>query len=534
MNDRNRYVILLVLATGSFIGIWHALPMLNVVGDEQYFVGGVLRAVEAKSIFPPYGDVPYGTLTFYANYLLQLPFLLILLVWKGFHLLALKTFLIMHPEVAYFVPRFLSAVLAALFVWRYEHFLRREGLSFVHRFVVLSVPLMTILSAVILHTGKMWVLSFILVMGSMLALYTTLTYRSKRSIYWSILLACAAFANFPLAGLFLVVIPILLFIFRRDRILLRTTLCASILGGVGVLAVFAVNYKNIFYQIRDIFTKYHPLVENAQTTLLPHASLFPSIILHTQQILVAFPLVLLLLVVAVFRRAIANKLLFYLSLGYAVLYVAVLMLLATWSGELGTYLRYLFPLGFLFSAMIASFEYGRLRTTFVGFLIIQIGIYIYLLFLLSVPTTFNNAHDYVVQNYSSQHVLIYNDIVELELPQNAQSALLVQDRYCGSKCQYLRTSSTTLFAPVVVNYQSSLEKVQPTDFAKRYWIQSSRLATACAGEPIAIFQTGATDGGYFSIEYNLGNYFLPDFWHLSRLGKNIYIYQVPVSCFKEL
>ena len=69
-------LMLAFFALGSFVGIWHALPMLNVILDEQYFVGGVLRAIEAKSILPLATDVPYGTITFYLNYALQIPFLI--------------------------------------------------------------------------------------------------------------------------------------------------------------------------------------------------------------------------------------------------------------------------------------------------------------------------------------------------------------------------------------------------------------------------------------------------------------------------
>src|SRR3989344_7331705 len=155
-------LMLAFFALGSFVGIWHALPMLNVILDEQYFVGGVLRAIEVKSLLPLASEVPYGTITFYLNYLLQIPFLLALFAWKGFSIVALKTYLVLNPEIAYLVPRFLSAILASLVAILYDRFLRSEGLPLLHRFAVLSVIFCTVIGAATLHTGKMWVLSTIL------------------------------------------------------------------------------------------------------------------------------------------------------------------------------------------------------------------------------------------------------------------------------------------------------------------------------------------------------------------------------------
>ena len=68
--------VLGALTLSFFIGIWHAFPMLNVVADEMYFVGGVLRAMENLTIFPAPGDVPYGTLTYVLNYALVALFVL--------------------------------------------------------------------------------------------------------------------------------------------------------------------------------------------------------------------------------------------------------------------------------------------------------------------------------------------------------------------------------------------------------------------------------------------------------------------------
>lgn len=53
---RERAIVTL-LCISFFVGIWHALPLLNVVTDEWYFVGGVVRAMEHHTFIPLPNDV---------------------------------------------------------------------------------------------------------------------------------------------------------------------------------------------------------------------------------------------------------------------------------------------------------------------------------------------------------------------------------------------------------------------------------------------------------------------------------------------
>ena len=76
LNKQN--IPLILLSVSFFIGIWHALPMLDVVGDEMYYVGGVLRAMENFTLIPAFGEVPYGTITYLLNYVLIGGFVFIL------------------------------------------------------------------------------------------------------------------------------------------------------------------------------------------------------------------------------------------------------------------------------------------------------------------------------------------------------------------------------------------------------------------------------------------------------------------------
>lgn len=537
------YGFMALLVLGSIIGIWFALPMLNVVNDEMYFVGGVLRAMQHHTLIPLLYDVPYGTLTFYLNYLFQIPFLLILLVVNAGHLSGVFTELILHPEYGYLVARLVSAGIAIGFAFWFERFLRDECVPTLQRAAVLSVPFMTILPAAVFHTGKMWVLSSVLVMMSLCLLYRSIRrYQagdagaSHTDARLSILLSAAAFANFPLTGLFLVTVPIFLIAFRKDRAAVRNVLVSAGWGGALVGVVAALNFRNIIFQITDVFTHYHPIGAAVAQAGGTHISTLSSLVLHTQEVLFLFPLVLLVIMYALLRNAISNRLLFFISAGYALLYFCVVVVLVTWASDTAGYLRYLFPLAFFFSGMVAALDYKKLRPIFLFFCIVQVVVYGYVLYLLSVPTTFNVAATYVAQTYQAEErTLIYNNLGDLDLPRNTRSAFLIQEKFCASKCQYFRTASTTgTFLPAVAGEQSDWSRVRPKDFSSFVWVDDHLLSNSCAGTPATIFASGATDEQFVSIEHNLGNYFAPRFWHLSRLGKNMYLYQISSGCLEEL
>src|SRR3989344_7294585 len=105
-----------------FIGIWYALPMVNTITDVWPFGGGVLRAMEAHTLLPGYG-VNYGTLSFYLNYAFMTLALAAGYVFSGFDFEVLKSALIENASYSLFVPRFVSALTAGVF------------LLFVHRFL---------------------------------------------------------------------------------------------------------------------------------------------------------------------------------------------------------------------------------------------------------------------------------------------------------------------------------------------------------------------------------------------------------------
>ena len=530
---------------GSFVGIWHALPLVTVIFDEQYLVGGVLRAIEAKSVLPLVGDVPYGTITFYLNYMLQLPYLLILLAWKGLSFSALKTYLVLHPEVSYFVPRFLSAIIMSIFAIVYDRYLRGYGLPLVHRFAVLSVIFGTITATATLHTGKMWVLSTVLSSAS--ALFTYLALRNHLQgkpeqkygpIFWAIVLACVSLANFPFSAIFLINVPIFLYLFRHDALRFAATIRATSIGAIVLVAAVAANWHNYYAEVMRHIEETSGALQSGGATAHAAPSYVASFFVHVEQVLVAFPLVLAVIVIAIATRSIQNKLLFWISIGYSCMHFFAIAVIKPGITDIGNMLHYIYPLAFFFSGMLTAIDYKKMRYVLWGFCSLQAIIFVYTLYLLSVPTTFNQAAVYINDHFRNEHALIINKVTELSLPLNKETSLLLGEWVCGSKCQYWRSSPREAdFKPLVVTpYQGLIKgKVNLSAYSRVLLITDTEPAEACVSDgPIMTFQSGYSDVDFVSIQNNLGNYLSLDSWRLHRLGKNIRIYEISEKCAETI
>src|SRR3989344_1457118 len=96
------------------MGLAHALPLTNVISDESPNVGGVLRALENKTVLPAVGDVPYATVTYLLSYAFVAGYLALALPFFGFDLASLKEQVIDNLSSIYLVTRGSSAVLAII------------------------------------------------------------------------------------------------------------------------------------------------------------------------------------------------------------------------------------------------------------------------------------------------------------------------------------------------------------------------------------------------------------------------------------
>ena len=259
-----------------------------------------------------------------------------------------------------------------------------------------------------------------------------------------------------------------------------------------------------------------------------------SFFVHVEQVLVAFPLVLAVVVIAILTRSIKDKLLFGLAIGYSCMYFFAIAAIKPSITDVGNMLHYLFPLAFFFAGMLTAINYKKMRYVLWGFCGLQVMVFVYTLYLLSVHTTFNQAAVYITDRFKNERALIINKVFELSLPLNKETSLLMGAWKCGSKCEYWRASPLDSdFKPLVLTPFQGLivGKVNLFPYSRVLLITDARPKDACVTwEPIVTFQSGSSDEGSMTIERNLGNYLSKDFWRLSRLGKNIKIYEISKKC----
>jgi len=506
-----------------FIGVWYALPMVNTITDVWAFGGGVLRAMEAHSLVPGYG-VAYGTLSFYQNYVAMAIALGFGLLLFGFDVAALKTALILNPSYSLVVPRVVSALTAIVFLAVVYRFLKVHVPSAGWRLALIMLAFGNVLTVLLTRSGKMWMLSIGLGIVSFIYLYRAITEEAKTGLPGrlsaiSVLTAFLATANFPFAAIFLVNIPILLYMLPRTyQSVLR--LWYMITAGVALfLAVFALNAANTIEQVSGFIMQFFDSaagsVVNAQEALTP----LESFIVNTRQAIEAFPLLLLALIPAL-RSGIRDKTLMYLSLIYIVIYILAVSVIFRSDDGLALNVRHIFPLCFFLMFFLASFKTPA-RSVAIVFFVAGLLVYIYAVMLLSIPTTYNAAADFIASRYGDQEIRIDENIFELTLPMNKASYALFATSSCGSTCQHMQTLPTDIaFRPLIVTKESDPAAV--AQLPSPDLIVVERAIEGCV--PMARFGNKTRDDEVYDIDINLGRMLLPSFYRLASLGKNIYIY----------
>ncbi len=510
------------LILSFFLGTWHAFPMLNVVADEMYYVGGVLRAMESHTILPLANDVPYGTLTYFLNYGMSVLTITLLSPFFGFSISAIKLFLIQSPSIMYFSLRILSAMLAIVMLFVIDKLLKKEIADFKVRLFLLSLLFGNIIVSVILHTGKMWVLSTLLVILSFYYLNDAIkslkdnkTDLISKKIFLSIFFAFLAVTNFPLNFYCFIAIPILFFYFRHDKSLVKKIILYSLIGGLVYVAVTLLNFEGIKNQIISIFTGYRPLVGDTQNNL----SFFGSFKIYILKTLILFPLLILTLVISLKDR-IRNKSLFVISVLYFTAYFLLIVWVANWTSDLRGSLRYLFPLPFFLIFIIASFNI-RFKKIFFVIGSVSLVFHIFTIYYLSVPTTYNRAYVWVNEKLADKNITIINEIPELQLQKNRESSLQTSDMYCASKCKNIIAHDLNReFKPLVIDYISKEDDY--SNGREIYYVKEVQIS-----DPNFELLYSFTNPGkvHHSVEYNVGSYFDANYIRLNSLGKNIFIYR---------
>lgn len=515
---------LMIFGATFFIGIWHAFPMLDVIGDTSPFTGGVLRSIEAHSLLP--GNwVAYGTLTFYLNYISQIFVLFFTFLYFHFDSQQLLEFLILNPQEAYWVARFMTALTGIGMLAVLYRFLKKEIPDAISRLTLLLLLFGNILTAAMLRTGKMWVLSVFLGTLSFTYLYKYLQIRLagndrdwKRVAFIAILFAFLAFANFPLAGYYLLALPIIFYFAPRTKQSYLKLAGYIFVAFILFLLIEALNYRNIMAQIGDIFINFHPLNKPLSSSL----SFSSSIRLHLQQAIEVYPL-MLVIIISLFTK-VKNKPLAYLAAGYALGYFLLVSFLSNWYSDPGLYLRYLFPLGIFFFFLLTAVLPINHRIS-IPLLILTLLVYIRVLWLISMPTTYNQAYDYISREFGMKEILIINNIPQLNLPLNEASYRITKPVNCATKCSYILGHPDLInFKPIVVTKDNSIKVILNTITSSTKIIRiEEKQVLGCDRASIVKFGNNISDINFFDLEYNFGRWGW-DFITLSNLGKNIYIY----------
>lgn len=507
---------LFLICCSFFIGIWHAFPMLNVINDEMYYVGGVLRAIENHTVIPAVDDVPYGTVTYILNYAMTIFTLVLSLVFFKFDIVSLKTYLIQNPSVMYLSLRVLSGLFSLCILYIVNKLLKKIVNDEKSRLFLIIILFTNIITAVLMHTGKMWVLSLLLVIASFYFLYKALLEEElNRSMFLSILFSFLAVANFPLNIFSLINIPILFYNFRGRKDVLKKLFLYTLIGSVIFLVLTILNLSSIKNQVVSIFTDYHPLVAGNDNS----GGFFKSFFAYTYKLILLFPLFICTLILLV-RDRIFSKKLFIISVLYFFAYFFAIVFVADWATDTKTYLRYLFPLGFFFTFILASYNF-KFTSKFYLITVISVVYFVFTIYYLSVPTTYNLAFDWVNTELNKSGVLIVNEVPELQLIKNKDSAILVNEKACSTKCNNIISLDLNKNIYYTVLDGESVEISSTKKFKEIYYISREEKVDSSL-KLVKQYTNKSKD--YHSVDYNIGSYFELDYLKISNLGKNIYIY----------
>lgn len=514
--------LIALFGASFFLGVWYALPMVNTVTDVWAFGGGVLRAMEQHSFLPGEG-VAYGTLSFYQNYVAMTVALVAALPFFGFNVALLKTALVLNPAYTLLVPRVVSALTAVLFLGIVYRFLKREVESTWWRAALLILTFGNTLAAMLVRTGKMWILSTTLGVVSFIYLYRAVTEEVPRGelgrhAVVSVLSAFLAAANFAFAAIFLINVPILWFFVPKTRaIVVRLTTIVA--GGVSLFTiVFLVNAKNVIGQMSAFVLQFFGSSVGTVHNIAA-LSVGEAFMVKAQHLVEAFPLLLIALVV-VLGAGLRNRLLAGLSLLYIVMYMLAVSVVFRVDDAIALNVRHIFPVGFFLAFLLAAY---RPPPRAVAQALLAVGLigYAYTVLLFSVPTTYNQALNYVTEQYGATDIRIDESVFELTLPMNKKSYQLHGTSSCGSACAHtLKLPGDIMFRPVVVTHDADprlVAAIPPADL----FITSSAIE-GCVS--LARFGNAVPDAAVFDADINLGRMMMPEFYKLRRLGKNLYLY----------
>lgn len=510
---------LLLISFSFFWGITYGFPSTVAVMDEMYFVGGVIRSMQQHSILPQGLDVPYGTINYFVSYIFISAGLLALLPFFGFNFGALQNWSYLNSYYFYLAPRLVSVMAGLGLLYLLYRLLHQNWSNRYLRLGMISLLFTNLLFSSLIRTGKVWMLSTFLIFLSFYCLYRVMT-GEKRLVLATIVFSALAFSNFPLAGLSLVAWPIVWFFSDKLQLSRRQIINYFLVGLAIVILAFLFNGSGIKAQIFSIVNDY---------TLSPDAiaknlSVFSAAYIYAVKFLFVFAPILL---AGLFIFAgIKNKKLFGLSLFYFVIYFLALIVVARWTDGMYSFLRYLCPLGVFLLAIISSLKVTEnrfRRQVFFALVFTNLVYFGFFSLKLFSPTTFIMTRDWFSANANAKEIMIVNRVgAKLDLPLNRQSALALQEQFCGSRCDYVRRSSEySSFYPLVI----SEESLPQSECSGEVYYVFDQPQNTTDLELVTSFASPQNYGFEHSLD-TIGDYFDPTFFSIRNLGSNIFIYHI--------
>ncbi|MES3005129.1 MAG: hypothetical protein V4690_03415 [Patescibacteria group bacterium] len=518
-------VVLALISLSFFIGIWHGFPFTNLVADEMFFSGSVLRSMEAGTFLPLPLDVPYGTLTFYLSYIFVGISLLVLFPFADFDLTALKSLIVNYPAIVYFASRLLSFVIAFASLYLFNLALKKYISDYRNRLVIVFILFGNILVNLLLHTSKVWILStflFLLSFYFLLQVFDTEeSHVQKKYIWYSVILAFLAFSNFPFMGISLITIPIILYKKFRNKDVLKELLFSSLVGLVVFILITLTNFSGVKAQVYSIIYDY----SFSAGAKIYNLTFFESLLSHLEKIFVMFPVLIFFAIYGSFKGRVKNFNLFWISLTYLIAFTFLIIFVDRWSIAPQSSLRYLFPVPFFIAFFVASFEYSfrkvLLIPVFVVFLYLVFSVYY-----ISVPTTSHNLINFINKNfYSLDNVVLVNNVgVDVPISLNKKSAILFKSTECGSLCKATKDNDLKSdFKPLLLDFHTDPTKVPDLKNFDNYLILRS-ATTSKDLELTASFINDVGDASYYSLDSS-GSYFDVSYFKLKNFGPNLYVYR---------
>jgi hypothetical protein len=511
--NRNTVLFFGIFFIFSLIGIWHALPHIDVIGDESGYVGGVLRAMQAHTIQPHIYDA--YTLSFLASYAMMIPVVTIVLALAHFSIAHATAILYAHYSLLYLVPRFVSVLAAMATAYVLLRFARLMGHPPKAAYAAVALILSTVILALVMHTGKMWALSgLLLVLADYFCISACMApplgrwYRS--SVFWSIGCAFLGVANFPLNAVGLVVVP---FLFQRfkDRAMRKRIMLYSLLWA--------------FMSVLLILFNLHGWIFQDQATPIGGSPSFLANVVY-QLFLIVVTMPFLFAAVAAQAGTLVNRRLFFLAAGQCALYIVFLSIRAPWAAGRLDMLRYGFFMVLLLGCMLIATSLPRRKLVLI-LLALSLVFYVQTVRLLAVPTTYNEAGDWIVASLAPQRVEVVNSMLVFNLPKTPEAYGLVRPALCESRCtiskQYGFDSS---YRYLVVDGETDLSRLAALkpDVSATYLV-TDEATTSPSYTLVRSFGDSATD--YFSLDYRAGIYD-PRFLLAERFGPPIYLYRLKI------